>query len=237
MLGKFKFRIVYIGNELLRVEALFDDDFLVFVVLLHFLAVLVLFRHRHFHFFGRSVGVSLDLVRDESPLIDRGKKTVGPERRANGSRNIGAKHDITRQVLIVRTEAISHPGTERRPTGLVRAGVHHETGWFVIRNFCMDGTDPADVVGDAAKAGPDLADVHAALAIFLESERRSHQLAGLALRFDFSPRHGLAVIFLQSRLGVETVDGGETTVHEKKDYPLYTLGMIQLIADTTIRGS
>ncbi len=51
----------------------------------------------------------------------------------------------------------------------------------MVRNLRVHGTNPADVVRHFAEMRPELADIHAAVPVFLERERRLHQLAGSAL--------------------------------------------------------
>src|SRR5262249_41937230 len=112
--------------------------------------------------------------------------------------------------------------------GLVRAGVHHETGRLVIRNLRVNGADPADIVGDLAQVWPQLADVHPALSILLELERGLHEFAGTALGLDRAARKRLSVVPFQGMLGVEAVDSGAAPVHEKENDPLDALGIVKL---------
>ena len=58
------------------------------------------------------------------------------------------------------------------------------------------------------------------LPYLLELERRPHQVAGLALGLQLAGRHGLAVVLVQHRLGIERVHLRQAAVQEEEDYVL-----------------
>ena len=175
----------------------------------------------------RTVGTA-HFVRNEGALIDRGQEAVAPERRSDCGRNIRAQHHVARKVLVLGAETVGEPRAHRRTAGLVRAGVHHQARRFVVRNFGVDGTHPADVVGDFAQVRPEFADVHAALAVLLELERRLHQFARAALGRDGAAGQRLAVVLFERRLRIEGIDRGESAVHEQEDDALDALRIIEL---------
>ena len=69
-----------------------------------------------------------------------------------------------------------------------------------------------DVVDAFADVREQLADFEAALAVVLELERRSHQVAGLALGFRIAARERHAVIIFERRLAVERIDVREAAI-------------------------
>ncbi len=105
---------------------------------------------------------------------------------------------------------------EGRPRLQVTA-VHQEHSRGVVGNVCEHGPDHANVVDVFSHLGKEFADFNPALPVLFETERRSHEIAGLAFGLDVFPRHRLAVMFRQQRLGIEGVNGRKTAIHEKKD--------------------
>ena len=87
----------------------------------------------------------------------------------------------------------------------------------MIRNVGVHRADEADVIRAFTHVREQLADIHAALAVFLELERRLHQLAGAPLRFDGSAGQGLAIahnVIVKKhggRISFETEAGRGTT--------------------------
>ena len=132
----------------------------------------------------------------------------------DGSGNVGAKNDESGKILVFGAQPVSEPRAHRRTAGLVRARVHHQTRRLMIRNFGVDRADPAHIVGDLAKVRPQLADIHSALAVLLELERRLHQLAGPALGLDPAAGNRLPIVLLKRGFGIERIDGGAASVHE-----------------------
>ena len=224
--GQRELRVVDEIENFLRIETLLDHD-----LLQNFLAVLILFggsigRHVHHRHSVRADEIAL--VRDVGSLIDGGQESIAPQRRPHGGGDVRAKHHEAGQVLVLGAEPVGEPGAHGWPAGLVRAGVHHQAGRLVIGNFRVDRAYPANIVRHFAQMRPELADVHAALPVFLELERRLHQLAGSPLGGDGAAGHGLAVVLGKHRLGIERIDGGEPAVHEEEDDALHALRVIEL---------
>ena len=174
------------------------------------------------------IGGGLNAIGDEGALVDGGEEPIAPQRRSDGGGDIGTEYDIAGQVLVFGAQPVSQPGTHGRAAGLVGAGVHHQAGRLVIGDIGVDRADPADVVGDFAEVRPELADVHAALPVLLEFERRLHQLAGAALGLDGAAGKRLAVVLLERGLGIEAIDGGAAAVHEEEDDALDPLRVFEL---------
>src|SRR5262252_9756435 len=79
---------------------------------------------------------------------------------------------------------------------------------------------------------PQFADIHTALAVLLEFERRLHQFTCPPLRADRAAWHRLAIVFLECRFGIEAVDRGAPAIHEQKNDALHALRIIEC-GDTT----
>ena len=82
-----------------------------------------------------------------------------------------------------------------------------------------------------------LADLHAALAVLLERERRSHQRAGLALGGDRAAGQRLAVVLVEHRLGIEAVDLRQAAVHEQEDDALGAFAGVIAAATSAARAT
>ena len=174
------------------------------------------------------IGGGLHAIGDEGALVDGRQEAIAPQRRSDGGRHVGTEHDVAGQVLVLGAQPVSQPGTHGRAARLIGAGVHHQAGRLVIRDIGVDRADPADVVGDFAEVRPEFADVHAALPVLLELERRLHQFAGAAFGLDGAAGQRLAVVLLEHRLGIEAIDGGAAAVHEQEDDALDALRVIEL---------
>src|ERR1700682_4863784 len=90
----------------------------------------------------------------------------------------------------------------------------------MVRYLGEDRVYEAHIVDALAEMRKYLAYFFAALSIFLESEWRFHQRAGLALMLEIAARHRLPVILGQCRLGIEAVDLRQAAIHEEKDHVL-----------------
>ena len=81
----------------------------------------------------------------------------------------------------------------------------------------IHGTDHAAIVDAGADFRKDIADLNAALAVLLEAEGRFQQVAGLALGLQIAGGHGLAVVLIEHRLGVEGIHLRGAAVQKKED--------------------
>src|SRR6185369_3880657 len=136
---------------------------LVLILLVH-----LLLGHGHFHFTlspVRIIRIAAHAVRDESPLVDGGQETVAPKRRTHRRRHVRTEHHVSRQILILRAQTVSQPCTHRRTASLVGPGIHHQAGRLVIRNVGVYRPYPANIVGHFSQVRPQLAHIHAALAV------------------------------------------------------------------------
>ncbi len=147
----------------------------------------------------------LHAVRDVSSLIDRRQKRRVPQRRSHGRRNFRAEHHERGQISVFRSQPVRDPRTDRRPSRLDMADIHHQQRGFMIRNIRVHGADDAHIVHALAQHREDLADFNTALSVFLEREGRLHQVPGFALMLRNLAGQRLAIVLFQHRLGIETV--------------------------------
>ncbi len=98
------------------------------------------------------------------------------------------------------------------------AAVHQHERRLMVGHVGVHRADDAHVVDvPLGRAGEELADLDAALAVLLERERRAQGRAGLALGAEGRPGKRLAVVLRQQRLGIKGVDLRRSTVHEQVD--------------------
>ena len=165
--------------------------------------------------FGLNAGVA-----DRRPLKVGRQEGAAPvlhaamaERRANG--------DESRQVLILRAQAVGHPGTDAGTDERVAAGVQLQQGASVGRVVGMDGANHAQIIGPRTDVREQVADGQAALTVLLELPGRLQQVARAGeLHPRFLAGKRLAVVPLQRRLGIKRVHLRRAAVHEQEDDPL-----------------
>ena len=134
-----------------------------------------------------------------------------------------AQHDVLRQVLVERAQAVGDPRADRgmRPFADVPAGVELELGAVVVVGR-PERADDGDVVGARADVLPPVADLQAALAVLPEARVQAHQDLAAAVRRvgrdhvfqlrrveDVLVRRAvdrLAGVIVQLGLGVEALD-------------------------------
>src|SRR5690348_4232773 len=114
--------------------------------------------------------------------MNRWQKRGVPKRRTDCRRHVGTKDDKPGKVLIFRSETVRQPRTQTRPASLAEPGIHHEHGWLMVRDIGVHRPNEADIIRALADLREQFADIHSALAVFLEREWRAHQCACLAFR-------------------------------------------------------
>jgi hypothetical protein len=82
------------------------------------------------------------------------------------------------------------------------------------------GADDTKIVDALPHLGENLAYFEPALTISAERKRRTHEVAGGAVRLDFWAGHRLAVMLVKKRLGIERVHLRPAAIHKEKDHPL-----------------
>src|SRR5205814_8147683 len=98
------------------------------------------------------------------------------------------------------------PRAHRGASSQLVAAIHEKERRRVVAVIGIARTHDAEIVYRARDFRENLADLDAAPAIFAEAERRSHEIAGGAVGFDFRPRHRLAIAAGQLWLGIEGID-------------------------------
>src|SRR5262245_1589201 len=96
----------------------------------------------------------------------------------------------------------------------------------MVRNVGVHGPNQTDTVGAFADMRKQFAHLHAAFTVFLEGELRAQQRACLPLGLNSPARQRLAMILVEHRLGIETIDLRKSTVHEKEDDMLCARGVV-----------
>ncbi len=108
----------------------------------------------------------------------------------------------------------------------VRAGKRLQERGAVVDALPYHGADDAEIVGACADMRKKIAHRKAALPVVFEVPQGFHQRPGLFIvkiqrAID---GQGLAVVAVETRLGVERVNAERPSVHEEKDYSLRLRG-------------
>jgi hypothetical protein len=110
-------------------------------------------------------------------VVDGGQEARGPVRIAAGRALETGGHDHEgRQVGVLRTEAVGHPGAERGPAELLGPGGHQDLRRGVVEGVRVHRADERDVIRMGADVRQDLRHLHAALAVMLEGELGAQEL-------------------------------------------------------------
>ena len=126
--------------------------------------------------------------------------------------------DESGEVLVLRAEAVVHPGAGRRMPDQRKPGVKEVVALGMLVHLARHRPDDGEVVDAFADVGEHAADRDAALAVLLEGERRGEDVAVVVELGALDPgRHRLAVIAVEQRLGVERVDLGYASGHVQED--------------------
>ena len=130
--------------------------------------------------------------------------------------------DVARQILVLGTEAVDHPGTQAGPRERARACEGLQQGGAVVHALPYHRMHEAHFVHALAYVWKEIANQNAALAARLEIPERFHQRPGILVVEGQGPfdRQRLAVILGQVRLVLERVDRGRAAVHEQEYHPL-----------------
>jgi len=67
-------------------------------------------------------------------------------------------HHECRQIFVLAPQSIRQPGTDRWPTGELKACLEKSDRGIMIDRFCVQGLDEADVVGDFGEMRQQFAD-------------------------------------------------------------------------------
>ena len=131
---------------------------------------------------------------------------------------IGEDH-VSREVLVLRPEAVREPAANARVPCQDRAGVHLVQRRTVVIRQAVHRSDDCQIVDVLGHVREQVRDFDPALTVASELPRRGHQAAWIALRYDHlaNAGHGFAGMLGQGRLRVEGVDLAGAAVAEDGD--------------------
>jgi hypothetical protein len=166
-----------------------------------------------------------------NPLMLRREKARSPQPAIEGliaSLAAGDHHDECRQVVVFRAQAVTKPRPETGTPRLLAAGLQQRESRVVVDGFSIERTDQAQLVSQLGCVRQELAELHAALAIAGELERRVlHRVRRLLRRHRREPlphphrgRQFIAVLPGQFGLGIEQIDLRRSARLAQKDHPL-----------------
>jgi hypothetical protein len=158
---------------------------------------------------------------DVGSLVGSWQKPRTPVLRP-GIREAARTHgDETGKVLVLRPEAIRHPGTEAGPDQARIAAVHQQNRGLMVRHVGSHGADHGDVVDALADVGKDFTNLDPAAPIALELEWRPESRAGAPFGLQVKVLgEFLAVILVEGRLGIKGIDMRRSTAHEQVNHAL-----------------
>src|SRR5579859_3436400 len=154
---------------------------------------------------------------DVSSLINSRQKTRLPVLRFLDGIAAGAHRDESRQVLVVRTQAVGDPGTHAGADLTRVPAIHQHQRRLVIGNIGVHRADHANIINALGHVGKNLADLDSALGEFFELELRREPGAGLALGLQILHGQRLAGVFFQRGFGIEGVNVRRAAVGENVD--------------------
>ena len=138
---------------------------------------------------------------DVRSLEDAGKKSILPVVRVFHRITARAHYDEARQILVGRPEPVGDPGPEARPTLHGVPAIHEHQRGFMVGELGFHRTDHRNVIDATAQVRKKVAHLNAALAVFLEFERRRKGRPGFAFGLDVFARQRLARYFASNGLG------------------------------------
>ena len=135
-----------------------------------------------------------------------------------------------REIIVLGPEAIVHPCSHTRSTGLLTAGLEEGDSRVVIDGFAVDRADEADLVGDLLGPGQQFAQFHPALPGRFEGVLAGDDdkaiLVGYHASDSLAAEHGLRHVLAESsgdlRLGIKQIEMRRAAGLEKEDDPLGT---------------
>ena len=166
------------------------------------------------------LGAALD------PLVDRRQVAGAPRRPPRaGEPAPGEQDHEPRQVLVLRAEAVGHPGAHRGVAEILAAGVQEELRRGVVELVGLHRAEEADLVEDPLEPGQAVGDPHPRLRLLVEREDRPEELRGAPdegepLPFEELARAVLAVELGQLGLVVEQLELAGGPLHVEEDHVL-----------------
>src|SRR5580692_9872268 len=95
---------------------------------------------------------------------------------------------------------------------------HQHQGRLVVAAIRKAGSDYTEIVDLGPELGKNLADLDSTLAVFVEPERRRHQISRRAIRFYFRPGQWFPILPRQLGFRVEGIHLRHTAVQKEEDY-------------------
>src|SRR5439155_24097167 len=92
------------------------------------------------------------------------------------------QHHKGRQILVLAPQAVTDPGTQTGPSGLLASRLDKRDGGIMVDGFSVYGPDDGDVVHDLGMMGKQFADVSARLPHLVELENGSGYWQGALTR-------------------------------------------------------
>ena len=183
---------------------------------------------------GRRVEVEYSrlLRAQHRALIQAWQEAVGPVVHAIDRVTAGVgQHHVGRQLVRHAAKRVCQPGAEARPAQHGwDAGVHVADGDLVAVVSGVHAADHAKVIGDAGRVRQQLAEIHPALAVFLEFPRAAEQVA--AGFVGEAVMHVAAVLLAvetrQFRLGIGEIHVARAAVHEERNHRLRLRSVVRL---------
>ncbi len=132
------------------------------------------------------------------------------------------QHDEAGQVPILATEPVAQPRADARSPLQEHAGVHLQHRGRVVVRLRVARVDEGHVIDVLGHVGEDLRDPGTRLAMLLEVERRLQKFAagGEEAGLGIGALELHAVVLLQFRLEIESVDLRRAPRHEQPDHRL-----------------
>ena len=153
-----------------------------------------------------------------------GQETAGPARRPGPRMASMADHDEGGQILVLRAESVTDPGSHARSGGLIGANVHHQQPGDVLGDVGVHRVQQAQLVGVPGDVGKQFADPEATVTMLREAERRFQQAGRLSLGAKIDRRWALSFVLGDQGFRVERVEVGRATIHQQVDDTLGAWG-------------
>ena len=142
---------------------------------------------------------------DPDALMDRRQETAVPDLRSRVGQML-AEHHVRGQVRVEGSQAVAQPCAQAGKGQGGRAGMHGQNGLEMLDDVGVQRPDHAELVGDLAQAGKEVADQKPRLPVALEAEGRSQERPASGLVGPQPERgDGLAMLAIEPRLAVERV--------------------------------
>ena len=168
------------------------------------------------------IGDRFALGPESDALVNGGQEAGRPVDRSPGRLTPGIReHDVGREVLVLRSQSVGHPGAEAGKAIEGEASVLEEGRRSVVRVPTVHRVDEGEIVHAVRQVGKEAGDPTPRFAVTAEFEGTLEDPAGLAEeRVVVGVLVGLAVTLRQRRLVVEGVDVAHAAQRTDVDHTL-----------------